>query len=619
MFIKHKLIINTVVSIVSLLVILVLFNFSSTALQKDMYVAQHIGKIEAGVLQLRKHEKDFFIRKKDKHIDDFIADSQRLNQSVNSLGSALEDLNLSTSEAIQLKTILVEYQTLFMDLTQVQKIIGLTPTSGLYGKLRVAAHNIEKSLGSDDFEALSFMLQLRRNEKDFMLHPDDKYVQKFQINYTKFNLVIDKSTLSYQQKEAIIKASNLYKEAFLALTKEQKTLGYTEYQGIKKQMRDTIHRIDEVFSVLINKVDKGMEDYILTIKQLTYLIFSIAIIISTFLTIFISRGIISAIVQIRDSMIEVAETNNLTIKITSKSKDELAEIATAYNNMLINFKALITSVDQSVTGVNEATDILAINIEQASNGVESQMQETDMVATAITEMVATIEEIATNTTETATKAEQTNLNAQKGKQGVDATIAQITILSERLSESESVVNQLAEDSVTIGSVLDVIRGIAEQTNLLALNAAIEAARAGEQGRGFAVVADEVRSLASRTQDSTKEIEGIISRLQSRTENIVELMGNCRIEGEESANQARNAGYLLEDINGDVLSILDMTTAIATAIQEQSVVANEVNRHVVLIRDVAENSKHSASQNKEMSEELSQQANSLNHDIKRFII
>jgi methyl-accepting chemotaxis protein len=232
-------------------------------------------------------------------------------------------------------------------------------------------------------------------------------------------------------------------------------------------------------------------------------------------------------------------------------------------------------------------------------------------------MVATVDEIANNTNAAASKAEATNNNAISGKEGVTQTIAKIDELSEKLRESENIVHQLAKDSDTIGSVLDVIRGIAEQTNLLALNAAIEAARAGEQGRGFAVVADEVRTLASRTQDSTQEIETIISSLQGRTKEIVSHMAICRTQGKDSADQASSAGKMLEEITQDVSTIMEMNTAIASAIQEQSTVASEVNKHVVEIRDVAEQAGQISNQNAQMSEELSQQAAVLNKEVSQF--
>ncbi|MGL6010491.1 MAG: methyl-accepting chemotaxis protein, partial [Shewanella oncorhynchi] len=198
-------------------------------------------------------------------------------------------------------------------------------------------------------------------------------------------------------------------------------------------------------------------------------------------------------------------------------------------------------------------------------------------------------------------------------------IHKIQSLAEQLNSSAAVVNELERDSETIGSVLDVIRGIAEQTNLLALNAAIEAARAGEQGRGFAVVADEVRNLAMRTQSSTQEIANIIQTLQTRTRSIVQLMESSQKQGVESAEQAASAGALLKLINNDVRNIMDMSTQIAAAIEEQSMVAAEVNKNVVVIRDIAEESSHAADANASASDELKAQAEFLFRAVSNFKI
>ena len=197
------------------------------------------------------------------------------------------------------------------------------------------------------------------------------------------------------------------------------------------------------------------------------------------------------------------------------------------------------------------------------------------------------------------------------------TKQRIRQLADEMEETVQAVARLEQDTKQIGSVLDVIRGIAEQTNLLALNAAIEAARAGDQGRGFAVVADEVRSLAIRTQKSTQEIAGIISSLQKQTGNIVGMMATCREQGNSSSEQASMAGELLEQITQDVTHIMDMSTQIAAAIEQQSLVANEVNRNVNNIRDIAQESSIMAEENARSSEGLNEQAQLLNKAVAKY--
>lgn len=619
MLIKHKLIINTAVFVVSMAAMLSLINFSSSSLQKDISIAHDLGQIEVNVLQLRRNEKDFIARKEEKYLDTFNKNIVLLNTDIDSISRDLKSIGVTTNETLELKKVLSEYQQHFTALVNSQKVIGFDANSGLYKKLSDAVHIAEAAIGDVDYRALSMVLTLRRSEKNFMLRFDDIYVNDFQEGFEKLDTLIYKSYLPDAQKATIYEALKIYHDAFMALVKEQKKLGYRAEQGLQNQMRETVHKVDNLLISVVKKVDSAVAEYVLFIDKLTYSIFALAIITGTLISLFLGKGIITSITLIKSSMVRAAQTNDLTIKISTANNDELADMANAFNNMLSNFQHLIISVNQTVVSVNNATGTLVTNIQQANAGVASQMQETDMVATAVTEMVATIEEIASNTTDAADKAQLTNQNANKGRQGVESTIKQIGILSDKLIASEAVIIDLAKDSKTIGSVLDVIRGIAEQTNLLALNAAIEAARAGEQGRGFAVVADEVRSLASRTQESTKEIEAIIGTLQKRTQSIVTLMTECRNEGQESTHQASEAGRMLEEINNDVVNIMDMTTAIATAIQEQSAVASEVNRHIVSIRDVAEMASESAHQNEQMSGELSHQANALTSEIKRFTI
>ncbi len=478
-------------------------------------------------------------------------------------------------------------------------------------------HYVEELLGNSDYKLLSNMLQLRRNEKDFMLRLDEKYLIRWQENAVIFVDNIDESSLTPSLKTQIKGGLSAYQSAFENLVSAQKEMGLNSTSGIQGIMRSTVHKVDDLTAKLIVKTKQAVEEHIFYVDTLAYSVSIIILVIALVLGIIFSRSILSGITQLKDTMNKVAETQDLSLAVNTSSDDEIGEMAKVFNNMLSSFRDLITSVNQSVSTVNGATDNLSKNINLANSGVDSQIQQTDMVATAVTEMVATVDEIANNTNAAASKAEATNNNAISGKEGVTQTITKIDILSEKLRESEVIVQELAKDSDTIGSVLDVIRGIAEQTNLLALNAAIEAARAGEQGRGFAVVADEVRTLASRTQDSTQEIETIISSLQGRTKEIVSHMAICRTQGKDSAEQASSAGNMLEEITQDVSTIMEMNTAIATAIKEQSAVASEVNQHVVEIRDVAEQAGNISHQNAEMSEELSQQAMVLNKEVSQF--
>jgi len=608
---------NTAIIVVAMIFMLGLLSFSVGSLQDDVEVARNIGDIESGVLELRRNEKDFLARKDTKYLGKFTKKIANINITLKNLESAFIRNNEESTEIKLLMKVLRDYDSHFKALVKAQQIIGLNPKDGLYGELRASVHDIEKLLSNNDYKLLSNMLQLRRNEKDFMLRLDEKYLTRWQDNSIVFAENINESSLDASQKSQITEKLSVYQSAFENLVNAQKEMGLNSNSGIQGVMRATVHKVDDLTAKLIVKTKDAVEEHIFYVDTLAYTASIIILIIALIIGLIVSRNILAGITRLKTTMLNVSTTQDLSISVDSISNDELGEMATAFNKMLSSFRDLITSVNLSVNTVNEATDSLSKNINIANSGVDSQIQQTDMVATAVTEMVATVDEIANNTNAAASKAEATNNNAISGKEGVTQTIAKIDELSDKLRESEGIVQELAKDSDTIGSVLDVIRGIAEQTNLLALNAAIEAARAGEQGRGFAVVADEVRTLASRTQDSTQEIETIISSLQGRTKEIVSHMAICRTQGQDSADQASSAGQMLEEITHDVSTIMEMNTAIAAAIKEQSTVASEVNQHVVEIRDVAEQAGQISHQNAGMSEELSQQAGVLNVEVSQF--
>jgi len=274
-------------------------------------------------------------------------------------------------------------------------------------------------------------------------------------------------------------------------------------------------------------------------------------------------------------------------------------------------------VAASTTLLATASEEMSAITQQTSNNVNQQFSEIDQVATAINEMTATVQEVARNATSAAQAALRANEHSTQGKRVVEATMESISDLSNELQNVANVINTLSKNSEDIGTVIDVIKGIAEQTNLLALNAAIEAARAGEQGRGFAVVADEVRTLASRTQKSTGEIETMIEQLQKAAQQAVQAVNTSRDKSQQSVDHAASAGDSLSTITQSVTEINDMNTLIASAAEEQSAVTEDINKNIVTIRVAAEQTTQGAEQTTVSSEELSKLAAELQELVVQF--
>ncbi|GLO43690.1 MULTISPECIES: methyl-accepting chemotaxis protein [Pseudomonas] len=330
----------------------------------------------------------------------------------------------------------------------------------------------------------------------------------------------------------------------------------------------------------------------------------------------ITRQIIIPLRQTLRAAERVA-SGDLTQTLQVQRRDELGQLQASMQRMTQGLRELIGGIGDGVTQIASAAEELSAVTEQTSAGVNNQKVETDQVATAMNQMTATVHEVARNAEQASEAALMADQQAREGDRVVGEAVAQIERLAGEVVNSSEAMNQLKAESDKIGSVLDVIKSVAQQTNLLALNAAIEAARAGEAGRGFAVVADEVRSLAQRTQQSTEEIEELIAGLQSGTQRVASVMDSSRQLTDSSVELTRRAGSSLETITRTVSSIQAMNQQIATAAEEQTAVAEEINRSVMNVRDISDQTSAASEETASSSMELARLGTHLQGLVGRF--
>ena len=343
----------------------------------------------------------------------------------------------------------------------------------------------------------------------------------------------------------------------------------------------------------------------------------IAIIVLMMITIY-RATIRSKLISIGSALEDIAEgEGDLTRRLNAKGKHEVATIAYQFNRFTEKLQGIIQQVVQNTNQVSTVTAGIVTETGQAAASMNEQMNATDQVATAIEQLTASTQDIAASASQSADHAAAVDTNTQVGRAKVEETERSILALAKELEKASVVTANLSKDSQEIGSVLSVIQGIAEQTNLLALNAAIEAARAGEQGRGFAVVADEVRTLASRTQQSTEEIRGIIERVQKGTENTVNAMETSCATANSSVQLVQEAGGILAQITQESGNINDMNRQIASASEEQSGVSSEIRNSINQIAQMSAHSNDATDQILVKTEQLAQQSKMLQALLKQF--
>ncbi|QTH07137.1 methyl-accepting chemotaxis protein [Vibrio fluvialis] len=542
-----------------------------------------VEKLEIRLLNLRRNEKDFLLRKDAKYLDTFKQNSELFLSMESQLSTILTNHNLASSAA--LKADLLKYKQGFEQLVGAYQVLGLSDGDALLAKYHALLAQAENGSDAETLLALANFDEAVKTGK-----------------------MLDMPVLS--QYSALVQAAR-------GVIEQEKLIGLAYNEGYLGNTRSLSHNVEEQFKTfsetLTAEVSK-MRSELNVIKQIVTVI--VVIVILGFIW-QISRSINLQVQRLLQVMQNIASTNNVGLRTDLQGRDELTSIGTYFNQLLDKFEHLISGSQAKSHQLTSSTTSMHNELEEVINQFHVQADHTTMMATSVQEMVATIGEISESTNVAVEGVQQAVRNAENGRSVVESTLKNIDQLSTTLQSSQQSIASLNDHVEKIGGAVTIIQSIAEQTNLLALNAAIEAARAGEQGRGFAVVADEVRSLATRTHQSTEEITKVVSAIQAQMSLVISDIDQCNSQGQETLNASHQLDESLRQIISDMSTIQANSERIASAIEEQGIVMNQVSGSIAELNTISENNMHSAQEVLSEVDSVSQQARQMDEAVSEF--
>ncbi len=499
---------------------------------------------------------------------------------------------------------------------------GLTHEQGLEGNLRAAVHALEEDLKASNSDSLSvLMLMARRHEKDYLLRGDRKYLDRVDARLAEFAEATSQMDLDAETRDRWNGHWKTYRDSLASLVDAEEEVAQFTAQA-NELSQATLSAVASFRDALAHDVATAREGVgetraAATSALLTLLGVAVAIaVVTTLLTV---RGVVKSIRVISQRAESIAEGDLSGDALPVGTSDEIGGLTASVNSMRDSLAELVRGITDTASEVANMSESIASASQETAHTIQEQEAQSNQVAAAVAEMTSSIDEVANRSDDVARGAADAGEKAQSGAEVVGQTVSEMREIADQVTTMSTLVDSLGQQSQQIGEIVEVINDIADQTNLLALNAAIEAARAGEHGRGFAVVADEVRKLADRTTKATAEVSDSIASIQRETKRAVEEMNTSTERVTSGVSLAERAGESLAAITHGSAEVSRMIESIAAAARQQSTAAEEISRSVDVIRSSTEESASGAAQSAEAATRLSSRADELRRAVARFTL
>ncbi|EKL5296000.1 methyl-accepting chemotaxis protein [Vibrio parahaemolyticus] len=584
MTIRQKLYFLGVIAILGIVTLLGTSSHFANQSNELNHAVKLVGDLEIRLLNLRRNEKDFLLRSNVKYLDKFDSNVDKFLSTEKELAQILNRYELPSSQ--RFKQDLLAYQKGFQALVSASQKYGLDKESGILARYENLLLEAKKSA---DHQQILSLIQFDNAVK----------VGEFDAR----------------------KLSDLYVPELLESAKQlaaqKQAIGVAYNKGLLGETRTLSHAVEEQFEAFSSSIDSAAtqrDEKMASIKQAI----TAFILVVIFALIWqISRSINVRVGSLLATIKNISESNNMGLRSDLAGKDELFDISHHLNDLLEKLERLIHNTQEKSIQLTASTDNMHRELEGVMEQFHAQTDHTASMATAVQQMVATIGEISESTSVAVEGVHQAATNAEQGRSVVEMTVTNVGQLTGILSNSQQSIGSLNQHVDKIGGAVNIIQDIAEQTNLLALNAAIEAARAGEQGRGFAVVADEVRALASRTHQSTEEITRVVMDIQAQMSMVVSDIDQCNEQGQQTLSASEQLDASLQQIITDMHAIQGNSERIASAIEEQGIVMNQVSDSITELNVISENNMHSAQECLHEVNSVSAQAHDMDEAVAEF--